>query len=86
MAWFMAVAVDEVGVGFQVADERVGFGEGQVALFARLRRLAKERPDVAQTPQAAGQGLGAGGIDGGARVLFAQVAQAHDASQRFERG
>jgi hypothetical protein len=79
MVVWMAIT-NEVGVGLQIADQRVILGEGEVALFAWF---ADEALDVFEPPGACLQGLGASGIDGGGRVFFNQIAKSHDGSQRL---
>ena len=71
---------DEVGVGLQIADQRVILGEGEVALFAGF---AEETLDVFEPPDAGLQGLLTSGVDGGGRVLFSQIAKSHDGSKRL---
>jgi hypothetical protein len=74
------VVADEIGVGFQIADQRVILSEGEVAL---LVWVTDEAFDVFEPAGAGFQGLLASGIDGRGRVLFNQIAKSHDGSQRL---
>ena len=76
----MVIVTDEVGIGSQIADQRVILSEGEVALFARF---TDEAFDVFEPAGAGLQRLLASGVDGGGRVLFNQIAKSHDGSQRL---
>jgi hypothetical protein len=74
------VLTDEVGVGFQIADQRVILSEGEVALFDWV---LDEAFDVFEPAGAGLERLLASGVDGGGRVLFNQIAKSHDGSKRL---
>ena len=74
------MVVNEVGVGFQIADQWMALGEAESALFGLF---TNQSANVFEPMGAGLECLGAGGIQAAAGVLLNQAAEAHNRAQRL---
>src|ERR1700757_2463672 len=74
------VLVDEVGVGFQIADQRMALGEAEGRLFVLL---AYESANIFESVSTTLNGFGAGGIQSHCGVFLDQLTQTHNRAQRL---
>jgi len=76
----LLVVVNEVGVGAQIADQGMAFGEVESALFGLF---TNEPANVFDPVGTALECFGAGCIQDGSGMFFDEPAQCHDGAQRL---
>jgi hypothetical protein len=79
------MAADEVRVGGERTDDRIGLAQFHLDLSGGLVSGFQQVFDGSEGWQAGSgvHGFGAGGVDVGGAEFFGQLAQSHDAAQRL---
>ena len=78
------LAGEEVVIGFEITNEWMDLSKGEAFLLGlRSVWLLEQTPEIFYSMQAVFERFDRGFFQAGRGVLFAQIAQSHDGTQRF---